>query len=68
MRSPEIEVVEQETLLKTIQVRLAVMHDKDGTPDLKFVHEDGREAVYHKDTKELVTEPHCKGTYNYVVP
>ena len=45
------------------------MHD-DGIepPELKFIFEDGREAVYYGDTGELVTDPMYAGTYNYVNP
>ena len=42
-----------------------------GSPELKFVNKDGREAVYTKDfssdgSYELYTDSRYKGTYNYV--
>ncbi len=44
-------------------------HDNgDIYPERKFVHEDGREAVYDGLTGELITDPQLKGTYNYVNP
>ena len=36
--------------------------------ELKFIHEDGREAVYTPDGSKLVTDPRYAGTYNYVNP
>ena len=42
-------------------------HDNHiGEPERKFVHPDGREAVYDGDTGKLVTTPKLRGTYNYV--
>lgn len=44
-------------------------HDNgQGKPELKFVHPDGREAVFDGDTLLPMTDPRYKGTYNYVVP
>ena len=46
-----------------------IFHDNGkGKPERKFIHPDGREAVYDGDTGELVTDPCNKGTYNYVNP
>lgn len=59
------------TLLPT---GMTVYHDNGvGYPEKKFVHRDGREAVYTKDfskdgSYQLYTDPKYKGTYNYVVP
>lgn len=46
----------------------AAYHQDPSTPgvDLKFVHPDGREAVYNRLTGELVRDPAYAGTYNYV--
>lgn len=48
----------------------AVFHDDPETagPERKFIHVDGREAVYNPETGELVTDPRYAGTYNYVNP
>lgn len=44
-----------------------------GEPELKFICDDGREAVFTKDFSEdgsyqLYTDPRYKGTYNYCNP
>ncbi|MCK5242553.1 hypothetical protein KAR34_08885 [bacterium] len=39
----------------------------DKYPELKYINKDGREVVYDGYTKEIVTDPKYKGTYNYVV-
>lgn len=48
----------------------SAFHDDPATPDpeRKFIHEDGREAVFNPETGELVTDPRYAGTYNYVNP
>ena len=47
----------------------SVFHDNGtGLPERKFVHVDGREAVYDGDTGQVVTDPAVAGTYNYVNP
>ena len=47
----------------------ALLHDnKRGKPELKYIHPDGREAVFDGDTLEPGTDPRYKGTYNYVFP
>lgn len=47
----------------------AIYHDNGvGEPEYKYVHPDGREAVYDGDTKKLITDPKYAGTYNYVTP
>jgi RHS repeat-associated protein len=44
-------------------------HDNgDSFPENKYVHPDGREAVYDGETGELITDNDLKGTYNYVNP
>ncbi|WP_299003637.1 FG-GAP-like repeat-containing protein [uncultured Shewanella sp.] len=54
------------TLLSTDQ---SIFHDNGvGKPELKFIHPDGREAVFNGDTLSLVTDPKYVGTYNYVNP
>lgn len=48
---------------------MSIYHDNGmGKPELKFVHPDGREAVFDGDTLQPMTNPRYKGTYNYVVP
>ncbi|MCX2783662.1 PQQ-binding-like beta-propeller repeat protein [Microbulbifer thermotolerans] len=47
----------------------SIFHDNGvGKPELKFIHPDGREAVFDGDTLSLVTDPKYVGTYNYVNP
>lgn len=44
-------------------------HDNGiGNPEVKYVHPDGREAIYDGDTGELIDEGDLKGTYNYINP
>ena len=40
--------------------------DDVGKDELKYVHPDGREAVFNGDTLEPMTDPRYMGTYNYV--
>ena len=53
---------------------MSVYHQNGiGEPELKFVCNDGREAVFSKDDSpdesyQLVTDPRYKGTYNYCNP
>jgi RHS repeat-associated protein len=53
---------------------LSVYHQNEtGSAELKYINEDGREAVYTKDfsgddSYQLYTDPRYKGTYNYVTP
>ncbi len=54
------------TLLPT---SMAVFHDNGrGKAELKFVHEDGREAVFDGDNLANVKDPLYVATYNYVNP
>ncbi len=56
----------------------SIFHDNEiGSPEKKYVHEDGREVVYTKDnvfggsddgTYQIYTDPVYKGTYNYIAP
>ncbi len=47
----------------------SVFHDNGtGLPERKFIHVDGREAVYDGDTGQVITDPEVAGTYNYVNP
>ena len=48
----------------------AVFHQDPNTPGIerKFIHEDGREAVYYQNSGRLVTDPRYRGTYNFVNP
>lgn len=44
-------------------------HDnKKGKKELKYVHPDGREAVFNGDTGEPMLDPKYKATYNYTTP
>lgn len=45
-------------------------HDDPPTTgkESKFIHTDGREAVYYAGTGQLVTDPTYAGTFNYVNP
>ena len=44
-------------------------HDNGiGKPEVKYINDDGREAVYDGDTCELITDDENGGTYNYVNP
>ena len=46
----------------------SVLHDNNtGKPEQKFVHKDGREAVFDGDTLEPITDPNYMATYNYGV-
>ena len=48
---------------------MSVFHDNgEGKPELKYVNNDGREAVFDGDTLKPMTNPKYKGTYNYVTP
>ena len=43
-----------------------VFHDdRIGNKEKKFIHADGREAIYDGDTGKLITDPRYAGTYNY---
>ena len=48
----------------------AIFHDDPNTPcpERKFIHEDGREAVYYPSSGNLVTDPRYRGSYNFVNP
>lgn len=49
--------------------KMSVYHDNGrGKPELKFVHPNGREAVFDGDTLLPVTDPKYRATYNYVAP
>jgi hypothetical protein len=48
---------------------MSIYHDnKIGKNEMKFVHPNGREAVFDGDTLEPVIDPRYKATYNYVPP
>ncbi|MDO4366209.1 MAG: RHS repeat-associated core domain-containing protein, partial [bacterium] len=54
---------------KELPESMSVYHDNGkGKPERKFIHPDGREAVYDGDTEGLITNQKYKGTYNYVNP
>ena len=45
----------------------SVFHDNGiGLPERKFIHVDGREAIYDGDTGLIVDDPELRGTYNYI--
>lgn len=47
----------------------SVFHDDGiGNSEAKFIHSDGREAVFNGGTLNLVTDSRFLGTYNYVNP
>ncbi|MBR4743910.1 MAG: hypothetical protein IK082_06955 [Oscillospiraceae bacterium] len=44
----------------------SIYHDNGvGKPELKFIHPDGREAVFDGDTLQPMQDPKYKATYNY---
>lgn len=44
----------------------SIYHDNGiGTPELKYITNDGREAVFDGDTLEPITDPRFIATYNY---
>ena len=43
-------------------------NNKVGKLEYKFVHPDGREAIYDGNTGLLVTESKFRGTFNFVNP
>lgn len=48
---------------------MSVFHDDNkGKQEIKFIHPDGREAVFDGDTLQPVTDARYKGTYNYINP
>lgn len=52
-----------------LPVEMSIYHDNhEGEPELKFIHPDGREAVFDGDDHILVTDPRYIGTYNYINP
>ncbi|MEH7179688.1 hypothetical protein [Neobacillus vireti] len=52
-----------------LPVEMSIYHDNNqGEPELKFIHPDGREAVFNGDDHSLVTDPRYIGTYNYINP
>lgn len=54
---------------KLLPKAMSVFHDNGkGEAELKFVHEDGREAVIDGDTKQPLLDAKYMATYNYVNP
>ena len=51
---------------------VCIFHDnKVGSPELKYIHPDGREAVFSTDqtgTYQPYTDPRYMATYNYINP
>lgn len=46
----------------------SIYHDDGiGEAELKYIHLDGREAVFNGDTLKPMTDPRYMATYNYVV-
>ena len=46
---------------------LSVYHDNEiGRPELKYITNDGKEAVFDGDTLQSITAPRYIATYNYV--
>ena len=47
----------------------SIYHDNGvGRPEEKYIHPDGREAVFDGDTHEPVTDSRYMATYNYCSP
>ena len=47
----------------------SIYHDNGvGKPEEKYIHPDGREAVFDGDTHEPITDPRYMATYNYCPP
>ena len=63
------EAIGKDSEWQLLPEEMSIFHDDGiGRPELKFIHPDGREAVFNGDTLELVTDPRYVGTYNYVTP
>ncbi|MFZ5966969.1 MAG: hypothetical protein ACOYVK_07315 [Bacillota bacterium] len=63
------EVIAKDSEWVKLPTEMSIYHDnKVGNPELKFVHPDGREAVFDGDTLEPILDPRYKATYNYVTP
>ncbi|MFE7060775.1 hypothetical protein ACFVAD_01320 [Sutcliffiella sp. NPDC057660] len=61
------EVLKERSEWTQLPEDMSVYHDNGvGKPELKFIHPDGREAVFDGDTFEPVTDAKYKGTYNYI--
>jgi hypothetical protein len=63
------EAIGKDSEWQLLPEEMSIFHDDGiGKPELKFIHPDGREAVFNGDTLKLVTDPRYVGTYNYVTP
>jgi len=52
-----------------LPTEMSIFHDDGkGAHELKYIHSDGREAVFDGDTHMPVTDARYKGTYNYINP
>ena len=69
-----LDSAENNGIWKLLKPKMSKYHQNGfGAPELKFICEDGREAVFTKDFSEdgsyqLYTDPRYKGTYNYCNP
>ena len=63
------EVTAENSLWILLPPEQSIYHDNGvGAPEKKYIHPDGREAVFDGDTHEPVTDPQYMATYNYSVP
>ena len=54
---------------KRLPKEQSIFHDDGiGKQEEKYIHPDGREAVFNGDDHKPMTDPKYKATYNYVVP
>ncbi len=66
-KHPEFSDVEYDKNWILLGELQAKYHDNGiGAPELKYIHKDGREAVFDGDTHQIITDPRYKATYNYV--
>lgn len=63
----EVESKNSEWIL--LEPEMSIYHDDGkGARELKYIHPDGREAVFYGGTFEPMMDPRYKGTYNYISP
>uniref|UniRef100_UPI00259209B7 hypothetical protein n=1 Tax=uncultured Psychrobacter sp. TaxID=259303 RepID=UPI00259209B7 len=63
------QVTAKNTKWRLLSPEESIFHDNGvGKPEKKFIHPDGREAVFDGNCLCAVTDPKYKPTYNYVNP
>lgn len=68
-RIPSLDEISSDPHWTLLPPAMSVFHDNGvGQAELKFVSDDGREAVFDGDTKELLMNPKFMPTFNYVNP